>query len=86
MKRLSLVLLLFISTLKAEENDLALDTFLAALGGGAIGTLCGGWVGAIAGAGGQAYMVYDSESNTTSTDIYDHPTIDVDEFNKRYKK
>lgn len=83
MKRIFLVILLVSSTLKAEDNDIALDTFLAALGGGAIGTLCGGWVGAIAGAGGQAYMINDSESNTSSLDVYEHPTIDPDIYNNR---
>lgn len=83
-----LILILLTANIRAEEEeqDLVKDTALGAVAGAAIGYICGGWLCSIPSAAGQAYFIYDSESNTTPRDIYKHPTIDLDEFNKRYNK
>lgn len=89
-KLFALMLACMSATVQAQqqekEPDLVQDTALGAVVGAAIGYVCGGWLCSIPSAAGQAYFVYDSESNTTPRDVYKHPTIDLDEFNARYNK
>lgn len=76
------LLLLTLSFCRAEE-DLVVETATAAISGGILGSIIGGWPGALFSIPGQCFTIYDWEANTSSINVYDNPTIDPDIYNNR---
>ena len=63
-------------SLLGEEKDLVVETATAAISGGILGAIVGGWPGALFSIPGQCLTIYDWESNTSSLDVYENPTIE----------
>lgn len=77
-----LVILFLFSSFCSAEEDLIVETATAAISGGILGSIIGGWPGALFSIPGQCYAIYDWESNTSSLDVYQNPSIDPDVYNK----
>lgn len=83
MIKVFLALFIMLSSACKSEEDLVLETATAAISGGILGSIIGGWPGALFSIPGQCFAIYDWESNTSSLDVYENPTIDPDIYNKR---
>lgn len=76
------IILFLTLSLGRTEEDLVEETATAAISGGIFGAIVGGWPGALFSIPGQCFAIYDWESNVSSLDVYNNPTIDPDTYKK----